>query len=298
MTWLNYHHLLYFWTVARTGSVTAAAKELRLAHPTVSGQIRTLEKTLGHKLFRQVGRNLELTPAGQVAYRYARDIFALGDEMLKALEGKPVQGVTRVRVGITDVLPKPIAHQFLTPALDDPGVRVVCYEGKPNTLMGQLLLNELDLVLSDFPVAPQFGADTVTRLLGASQIQLFGTAKLASKYRKGFPGSLDGAPFLLPTENTSVRRLLNQWFASRKIRPDIIAEFEDSELLKEHGRRGTGLFAASQLLERHTTKNYRVQLLGTLEGVQVRYYAISLERPVKHPAVAAIIQTATDEILA
>lgn len=296
MAWLNYHHLLYFWTVARTGSVTAAAKELRLAHPTISAQVRQLEQSLGHKLFHQVGRKLELTEAGELAYRYASDIFTLGEEMVQALDGKPADGVVRIRAGVTDVLPKPIAYEFLTPTLNDPALRLVCFEGKSNDLMRQLLRNELDLVLSDFPVAPQFGAATFTRALGASKLQLFGAAALVRRYRKKFPASLDGAPFLLPTENTSMRRLMNQWFTSQGIRPKIIAEFEDSELLKEHGRRGGGLFAASQLLEEHTTRNYQVQLLGTLDTVEIRFYAIALEQRIKDPAIAQIIRTARKEI--
>lgn len=292
MAWLNYHHLLYFWTVARTGSVSAAAKELRLAHPTVSAQIHTLEQNLGHKLFRQRGRRLELTESGQLAYRFANDIFALGGEMVQALSGQPSPGVLRLRVGVTDVLPKPIAYRFLEPVVGDASVRVVCYEGKPNGLLRKLALNELDLVLSDFPVAPQFGADMVTRLLGESDVQLFGRARLVSKYARGFPQSLDGAPFLLPTENTAMRRLMNQWFASRRIRPQIVAEYEDSELLKEHGATGAGLFPASSMMERHTKQHYGARLLGPLEGAQIRYYAIAMESRLKHPAVRRIIEAA------
>jgi LysR family transcriptional activator of nhaA len=298
MSWLNYHHLLYFWTVARLGSVTAASEELRLARPTISAQIRMLEQTLGHKLFVQAGRKLVLTEAGQVAYRYANDIFTLGKEMIEDLEGRSAAGILRVRIGVTDVLPKPIAYRFLAPALRIPNLRLVCHEGKPNSLMEQLIVNELDLVLSDFPVAPQFKADTVTRLLGRSKIQVFGTPKLASDYAPGFPRSLDGAPFLLPTENTSMRRLLNQWFASRNVRPDIVAEYEDSELLKEHGQRGGGIFAASGLMGEHTRRSYRVTVLGTLDTVRIRYYAVSLERQMKHPAVAAIIEGARKEPMA
>ena len=296
MTWLNYHHLLYFWKVAKTGSVTAASKELRLAHPTLSAQIRTLEKSLGHKLFRQVGRNLQLTETGQLAYRYANDIFSLGEELVQTIEGRPASGGIRLKVGITDVLPKPMAYKFLEPALQLPDVRAVVYEGKPNELMSRLVVHELDLVLSDFPLGPQFTLNAFNHLLGESKISLYGAQRLATKYESGFPRSLEGAPFLLPTENTSLRRVLNHWFASRRIRPQVIAEFEDSELLKEYGQAGGGLFAASTVIEEHTLRHYRVKTLGHLEAARMRYYAISPERRITNPAVTAIIEAAKREI--
>lgn len=298
MTWLNYHHLLYFWKVAKTGSVTAASKELRLAHPTLSAQIRTLEKNLGHKLFRQVGRNLQLTETGQLAYRYANDIFSLGEELLLAIEGRPSSGGIRLKVGITDVLPKPMAYRFLEPALKLPDVRAVIHEGKPNELMSQLVVHELDLVLSDFPLGPQFTLNAFSHLLGESKVSLYGVPKLVKKYESKFPRSLDDAPVLLPTENTSMRRILNHWFASKRIRPRVIAEFEDSELLKEYGQAGGGLFAASTVIEEHTLQHYGVKALGQLESTRMRYYAISPERRVTNPAVTAIIEAAKREIFA
>ena len=296
MTWLNYHHLLYFWKVAKIGSVTAAAKDLRLSHPTLSAQIRTLEKNLGHKLFRQVGRHLQLTETGQVAYRYANDIFSLGEEFMQTIEGRPASGGIRLKVGVTDVVPKPMAYKFLEPAFRLSDVRAVVYEGKPNELMNQLVLHELDLVLSDFPLGPQFTLNAFSHLLGESTVSIFGVPKLAKKHTRGFPRSLEGAPFLLPTENTSLRRLLNHWFASKRIRPIVMAEFEDSELLKEHGQAGGGLFAASTVIKEHTLQHYKVQALGQLESVRMRYYAISPERKITNPAVTAIVEAAHREI--
>src|SRR5688572_21274187 len=238
MNWLNYHHLLYFWSVAKSGSITAAAKELRLSHPTISAQITTLENNIGHKLFHQVGRRLELTEMGQIAYRFANDIFSLGDELLQTLEGRFAGGHIRLKVGVADVMPKPIAYRLLAPALALPEVHTVCYEGKPTALMGQLEVHELDLVLSDFPLGPQFTFNAFSHLLGESGLSIFGVPELARRYRKGFPQSLEGAPFLLPMENTSMRRLMNHWFAKAGIRPRVRGEFEDSELLKEYGQDG------------------------------------------------------------
>ena len=296
MTWLNYHHLFYFWKVAQHGSLTAAARELRLAHPTISAQIRTLEENLGQKLLQKRGRGLELTETGQLAYRYANDMFGLGEELVHELEGRPADGGRLFKVGVTDILPKPAAYRFLEPALHLPGVRTVCFEGKPTALMEQLAVHELDLVLSDVPMGPQFTLNAFNHLLGESSVTIFGARKLVRRYCDGFPQSLDGAPFLLQTENTSLRRLLNQWFAARQIKPRVVAEFEDNELLKEYGQQGGGLFAASTMIQKHTLAHYKVQVVGTVESATIRFYAISQERRVTNPAVTAIIQTAHEQI--
>jgi LysR family transcriptional activator of nhaA len=296
MNWLNYHHLLYFWTVARTGSITAAAKELRLSHPTISAQINTLEKNVGHPLFQQVGRKLELTEMGHLTYRYANDIFSLGEELLQTLEGRSSGGQIRLKVGVTDVVPKPIAFEVLAPALRSPEVHAAVYEGKPEALVAQLAVHELDLVLSDFPIGPQFALHAFSHVLGESGLSVVAAPALAKKYRQRFPRSLDGAPFLLPTENTSLRRLMNQWFASVGVHPRVRAEFEDSELLKEYGREGGGIFATSTMIEKHTRKHYGVGVIGRLKTVRMRYYAISPERQITNPAVTLIVEQAKREI--
>lgn len=295
-TWLNYHHLYYFWRVARNRSLTAASKELRLAHPTISAQLKTLERNLGKKLFEKEGRNLKLTETGQLAYRYANDIFGLGEELIGALEGRPPDGGRLFKVGVTDILPKPIAYRFLEPALRTPGVRTMCFEGKPNSLLERLAVHELDLVLSDFPMGPQFTLNAFNHLLGESSLSAFGAPELAERYRDGFPASLDGAPFLLQTDNTSLRRLLNQWFAVNEIHPQVVAEFEDNELLKEYGQRGGGVFAASSIIDEHTLGHYKVERIGKLDAARLRFYAISPERRITNPAVAAIVEAAHERI--
>lgn len=299
VNWLNYHHLLYFWTVAKTGSITVASRQLRLAHPTISKQIRSLEKTIGHRLFRRTGRTLELTDTGRMVYRYADDIFSLGEELLNTLDGRLPGDVVRLRVGVADVLPKPIVFRFLSGAVRSAGnVRAVCFEGKPSALMAQLAIHELDLVLSDFPMSPEFKLQAYSHLLGESGVTMFASGELRRRYSQGFPASLDRAPFLLPTPNTSLRRMLDQWFDSNGIRPDIQAEFEDSELLKEFGQVGLGVFAATTAIEEHTLEHYSVEVLGRLESLKMRFYAISPERKIKNPAVASIVETVHREVLA
>ena len=291
MKWLNYHHLHYFWMAARLKSVSAAAEELRLARPTVSTQIHTLEKTIGRQLFERAGKYLRLTDSGRIAYRYANDIFSLGEEMMNTLDGRPEGDIVRLRVGVADVLPKPIAAEFLAPALRSEKTRAICFEGKPATLLAQLAVHELDLVLADYPMSPEYDLRAHNHLLGECGLSIFAAPRLARRHRQGFPRSLHGAPFLLPTSNTAQRRSLDQWFLRRKRLPHVIAEFEDSELLKQFGQQGLGLFAVPAIIEQHTAQHYQVELVGRLEEVIERFYAISPERKITNPAVAMIIES-------
>jgi LysR family transcriptional activator of nhaA len=291
--WLNYHHLLYFWTVAREGTITAASEKLRLAQPTISTQIRVLEKTLGHKLFEHQGRNLVLTETGRMVYSYANEIFALGQELTDTLEGRPVAGRTRLRVGIADVVSKQVAHRILRAALEGPEpAKLVCFEGKPASLLTKLAVHELDLVLSDSPVPPEVKLKGFNHLLGESDVSIVATPELAARYRRLFPKSLDGAPFLLPTENTSLRRSLDLWFSSRGINPVAVGEFEDTALLLVFGQAGAGLFAVPAVIEDGLRQLHDLRVVGRVESVRAQYFAISLERKLKHPGVVAIVEAA------
>jgi LysR family transcriptional activator of nhaA len=258
-------------------------------------QIRTLEQNLGHKLFQRAGRRLHLTEIGRDVLRYAEEIFSTGNELMQVLSGRSPSAV-RFSVGVTEVLPKPLAYRFLLPALRLEGVRSVCYEGKATDLLAKLAVNELDLVLSDFPLGPELSVYAFNHLLGRSGVSVFGAGPLARRHRPRFPASLDGAPFLLPTPNTSLRRALNHWFAAHEAQPRIVAEFEDSELLKEYGQDGGGLFAAPTVSDEHTVRNYKVRKIGELEDVRVQYFAITTERRIQNPATKAIIESAQNEI--
>lgn len=293
MEWMNYHHLLYFWTVAKEGSVAAACKRLHLAQPTVSGQLRALEASLGHKLLERAGRGLMLTEMGRTVFRYADDIFAIGTELLDTVRGRVPRSKVRFRIGVADVLPKLVVYRMLLPVLSLPEqVRVVCYEGKLPDLMARLIVHDLDVVLGDTPVPPHASVRAYNHRLGESGLAVFGTAALASKYRRGFPRSLDGAPMLLSTTNTAVRRSLDHWFESQSIRPVVTGEFEDSALLKVFGQSGIGLLIAPSVIEAEIRKQYGVRLVGRLPGVKEQFYAISMERKIKHPAVAVLTDTA------
>jgi LysR family transcriptional activator of nhaA len=297
MAWLNYHHLLYFWTVAKEGSIARACVQLRLTQPTISGQLRLLEKALGAKLFDRVGRNLVLTETGRVVYRYADEIFFLGRELRDTLKGQPPDRPLRLLVGVANSLPKLIAYRLIEPALYLPEqVQVICEQGEPEHLLAQLAVHKLDVVLADAPISPTIKIRAFNHLLGECGVSFFGTPELAAAYRRGFPRCLDGAPFLLPAENTVLRWSLDQWFDAQGIRPLVRGEFSDPALLKVFAQNGLGLFAVRETMERETQRRYQVRLVGRVKAIRERFYAISLERKLKHPAVVAITDAARQKL--
>lgn len=297
MEWLNYHHLLYFWTVAKEGSVTAAAETLRLSQPTVSGQIKLLEESLGEKLFRRVGRGLGLTEMGKIAYRYADGIFGLGRELQDVFAGRNTRRAQKLTIGVSDLVPKLVLHRLIEPALkmDDP-VQVVCREDKTERLLAELSVHDLDLVLAELPIAGQARIRAFNHLLGETGVTFFATPNLARKFRSGFPGSLDDAPILVPTENTILRRSLEHWFGSIGVRPRIVAEFEDRALFKAFGSEGAGMFPGPAAIEDEICDVYRVKKVGYTDKVVEQFYAISVERRIKHPAVQLISDNARDRL--
>jgi LysR family transcriptional activator of nhaA len=297
MQWLNYHHLLYFWTVAREGSVVRAAEVLSLTQPTISGQIRALEEALGEKLFDRVGRRLVPTEVGRVVYRYAEEIFTLGRELLDTLNDRPTGRPFRLVVGVADVMPKLIVRRLLQPAMALPeGVQLICREDKTERLLGALSMHALDVVLADTPMGPGVSVRAFNHLLGECPVTIFATRPLAAKLRKHFPKSLDGAPLLLPTDNTVVRRSLDQFFDAHELRPRVVAEFEDSALLKSFGEAGAGAFAAPSVIEDDVARQFGVVPVGRLDQVKERFYAISVEKRLKHPAVVAISEGAQQDL--
>lgn len=293
MRWLNYHHLLYFWTVAREGSVTRACRVLHVTQPTVSAQLKALEKTVKAPLFDRRGKSLELTDAGKTVLRYADEIFALGRELEDVVRGRPAGGTLRFVVGIADTLPKLVVHRLLRPAFHvGTEVRVTCIDGAPDPLLAQLALHELDMVLSDSPINPRLGLRAFNHLLGESGVTIFGSPALVKRYRAGFPGSLDGAPFLMPMGNSVLGRSLEHWFDLHGIRPAIRGEFADSALLKVFGGEGEGVFAAPSVVEEEVRQAYGVGTVGRAETLRERFYAISVEKRLQHPAVLAISKSA------
>ncbi len=299
MEWLNYHHLLYFYTVAREGSVTRAADALRLAQPTLSGQIRKLEEALDEKLLVRHGRGLVLTDAGQLVYRYAEEIFSTGREMMDALRGRPTSRPARLLVGVADVVPKLISYQLLKTALElDEPVQLVLHEGKAEDLIAALGAQRFDMVLTDVPLNPQVvRVKAYNHPLGSCGVSFFATPALARRHRRGFPRSLDAAPMLMPTSNTAMRHSLDRWFEGLGVRPEVVAEVEDTALMKVFGQHGAGIFAAPTAVADEVRASHGVQLVGETEEVREHFFVITVERRIMHPAVAAVADAARSGVL-
>jgi LysR family transcriptional activator of nhaA len=289
MEWLNYHHLLYFWTVAREGGVSKAAAQLRLSQPTISAQIKMLEGALGAPLFERQGRTLVLTDVGRIAYRYADEIFAAGRELLETLRGRPAGRALRLTVGVANAVPKLIVYRLLRPALHAPEpVHLICREDNPERLVAQLANYELDVVIADRPAPPHVRVRVFNHRLGESDTAFFATPAVARRLRRRFPASLDGAPMLLPTSNTPLRHALDEWLAQTRVRPRVIADFEDPALMKAFGREAGAVFAAPAAIARDVCRLYGVSVVGRTAAVREAFYVISAERRLKHPGVLAM----------
>lgn len=296
MEWINYHHLLYFWVVAREGSIAKATRELNLTQPTISSQIRQLEESLGEKLLEKSGRGLALTEAGAIAFRYADEIFALGRELRDTLRDRPTGKPVRVTVGVADVVPKLIAYRVLRPALEAAtDVEIVCREAPSDALFDLLVQHEVDLVLTDAPAGGRV-LHTFNHLLGQSGTTFFASPALAASHARDFPRSLCGAPLLLPGTATQIRRAIEQWLDRNALTPRRVAEFDDLALMTAFGRGGAGIFPAPTAIEREIESQYNVRSVGRVPELKERFYAISLERKIKNPVVTAITTAARRDV--
>jgi len=292
---LNFQHLYYFWMVAREGGISHASEVLDLSPSTISAQISQLEKSLQVKLFRRVGRNIRLTDVGQIAFRYADQIFGLGRELTHALKGWDTDGPLSLQVGIADAVPKLVATKLLQPAFAvSREIRLTCREGRPEPLLAELALHHFDLILLDAPVDPRANIRAFSRLLRECDIAIFGTLELLEQHGHGFPESLEGAPVLLPTPDSSIRRSFSRWLEARGLQPRVVGEFEDGALMKAFGEAGAGLFPAPSIIADDLKRQAGVDCLGSLEGTRARYYAVTVERQLEHPAVQAICDAARE----
>lgn len=286
---LNYHHLRYFWAVARAGSLRKASEKLRVSQPSMSTQIGLLEESLGGDLFRPQGRSLALTEFGQLIFGYAEEIFALGGEILGSSKQAPGVRSLRLHVGIVDSFPKLMSYDILRPVFEhQPAVQLTCHEGKLADLVSQLGTHRLDLVLADEPASPGISGKVFNCLLDSSEITFCAMPGLAKSLKGRFPRNLDGAPGLLPTQNCSLRRDLENWFANTGVRPRVVAEFEDAALAKIAATDGRGFMVVPTVVAAEAIERYGFVALGRTKDVETRFYAITAERRFTHPAILAI----------
>ena len=297
MEWLNYHHLRYFWTVAKEGSLKQAADKLRVSQPSISTQLGELEEVLGEKLFRRSGRTKVLTDAGQVVFRYADEIFTLGRELVNAVKQRPTAQAVRLYVGVADSFPKLVTNEILKPVFAMPqAVHVICREGKLEDLLGQLAAHRLDLVLADEPASSSTRVRTFNHPLGQSSASFCASGKLATRLKQGFPQSLHEAPALLPSDNTALRRAVEAWFRDLGVEPRVVAEFEDLALMKVMAAEGRGFIVLPSVVADEAVRRYGFRLVGTADACQVQFHAITAERRIAHPAVALITDKARDRL--
>ena len=297
MNWLNFHHLLYFRSVAREGGVVRAAKYLHVSAPTISAQVRQLEEHLGERLFLRTGRHLVLTELGHTVLRYADEVFDLGRELEAHVRRRDHRHPERFQVGLSNTVPKLIAHRLLEPALEiEPPFELTCIEGSPNELVGKLSTYSLDLVLTDAPCSSELAVRAFDHLLGECGVSFYATRKVAARLAKKFPQSLDGQPMLLPTRYAALRTALEHWFQELDIRPHVVGSFDDPALMKVFGATGTGVFPSPTAIEADVVAQHHVHLVGRAETIRERFYAISVERRLQHPAVVAISRRARDQI--
>ena len=298
MRHLNYNHLLYFWTVAREGSIAKATQCLHLTPQTISGQLKLLEESVGEPLFHRVGRGLAMTETGHMVYQYADEIFTLGAELTSRVKTGRVVLPALLAVGIVNSIPKLIASRILQPVLQtEIAIRLVCREGALEALLGDLAVHQLDMVLSDRPIPSGLSVKAFSHALGSSEIALFAKRGSTRQYEKDFPQSLDKAPILLPTMDNPIRRALDEWFDQEGISPTMVAEFEDSALMKAFGEAGNGIFPAPAAISDEVEQMYRCRRIGQAIPVVEKYYAISPERKLKHPAVLQVIENARKTLL-
>ena len=299
MEWLNYHHLLYFWAVAKEGSLRKASEKLHVSQSSISAQISALEAALGEKLFRPSGRTKVLTEMGRVVLGYADDISSLGREMMNTVQHRAGARPTRFHVGVADSVPKLIAYAIIKPVFQlQPPVEMVCREGKVDALLAQLAAQRLDIVLADEPASSGLKFKTFNHPLGTRDVTFCAAPPLAARLRRKFPHSLHGAPALLPAGNTAFRMALETWFDSLGIRPRVVAEFEDTALMHPAAVDGAGFVPVHAVIAKQAARQYGWKVIARVGQCTGQFYAITAERRLKHPAVIAITEHAQSRLFA
>ena len=286
---LNYHHLLYFWAVAKEGSLRSAGEVLHVSQPSISAQLKQLEETLGAPLFTRTTRRLILTDTGQTVLQYAEEIFSLGSELLTAVRQEPGQRPLRLYVGVADSVPKIIVRQHLTPVFElGRLVRVICREGSLEELITQLAGHKLDVVLADEPSTSALRVRTFNQRLSTSAVVICAAPVLAKRLVKHFPRSLDGAPAILPAGEMALRRQLEHWFESHSVRPRIVAEVEDTALLIDLGTQELGFIPVYSAVLDEIERSSCFKTIGIANGLRMEIFAITAQRRLQHPGVAAM----------
>lgn len=294
---MNYKHLHYFWVVAKEGSIAKASNRLHVTPQTISGQLSLLESALSVELFVKAGRNIEMTETGRLVLNYTDEIFSLGSELEQVLHNEPEGRPQLFRVGVADVVPKSIAQRILLPALQMPEpTRMICKETGLDSLLAELSIHRLDLVLADRPIPPNISTRGFSHKLGECSVSFFATKSLIDQFNRPFPQCLNGAPILLPSLGNQLRADLDQWLSKSRIHPKIVAEFDDSALMKSFGQEGVGIFVAPTVISNEVEEHFKVTAIGQVEEIKESFYAISVERRVSNAITSAVIKAANSTL--
>ncbi|MBO1255611.1 transcriptional activator NhaR [Alteromonas sp. 5E99-2] len=294
---LNYKHLHYFWVIAKEGSIAKAAQYLHITPQTISGQLALLEGRLNQPLFDRVGRGLQLTETGRLVLRYADDIFSLGKELSDVLRGNGIQGNSEFIVGVASTIPKTLIWKILEPALsrcDD--ISLTCKEGPIDAILAELAMQEVDMVISDTPLSSAYSIKAYNHFLGECGLSFFAVPELVSQLKGDFPHFLNNTPMLLPTGQYAIRQHFDQWCIQHNLSPVIKGQFDDSALIKSFGHAGLGAFFMPTAVEKEVCESFGVEIIGRTTEIKQRFYAISSQRKVTHPAISAVCDSARDEI--
>jgi LysR family transcriptional regulator, transcriptional activator of nhaA len=285
----NLNHLLYFWAVGQTGSVTGASKRLGVSQSSVSEQVRILETRLKAKLLDRTSRGVVLTPAGELVMRYVQQVVVLCSDMFRALPDAGREQVPPLVIGCADYIPKVIARSMMMPFFEQSvNCRIICREWRFEQMLMDLTMHRLDVLLADAS-QEQSGAGIRWFEAGSSPIAFYGVAELARKHRANFPQSLADAPLLLPAEGASLRASLDRWFAARDMTPNVVVEAEDRALLHHFAEIGMGLTAVATVTERDVSRQFGLVKVGELRQVLERFYIAVAPGREEHPLIAGLL---------
>ncbi len=290
---LNYHHLRYFWEVARQGSLRVAAERLKVSQPTISAQVRSLEEVIGSELFVRSGRGMVLTDRGRMVMEFANEIFKLGNKLVDVIGQTNAVHETRLNVGITDSFAKLLAFNLLRPAFKTIShLHLTCAEGSTAELLGQMATGRFDLILADEPAPATLPVRAFSHRLGEAPTVFCGSPDLASQFKKGFPGSLSKAPVILPASGSAWRNHIDHWFETQNLKPRIVAEFADSALIKTAAADGLGIAPVALPMDDRLLLRYGIQMIGEAPECHFPCYLITVERALKHPGAQVIAREA------
>jgi LysR family transcriptional activator of nhaA len=280
--WLNYHHLYYFRVIALEGSIAKAAKRLRLGQPTLSTQLKQFEEAIGHELFERRQKRLHLTESGRAALEYANEIFRLGDEMLEVLDDRKLVDRVEIQIGAIDTVPKNLTLRLVEKAQATRSCTVHIAEGRGDE-------HRLDLVISNAP--PGTGdSGLFARSIAKMPVVVCG-ARPYVHLRKGFPGSLEGAPFVLPTQHSRLRQDIDHYLKLRGIRPNVAVEVQDTALQKLLATHAIGVTVIAEPAAAELMESKELFALGRLDDIYEELWLIAAERRLENPVAAQLMKS-------